>query len=310
MGTPATNVRDWKASLKAVAVGAVTGSVIGLVAFSFLTHRQYPGMGSVMFLFVPIAAGFSIAMVARKPNATTAAAVVSVVSSLLLLIALGAEGMLCAVLAFPIIAAGLFIGIGIGALLRKLVVSRTNNRTTTTGMLLFIAPVLIVAGERIETPMLQHPRTEVVQTTVNVNGSPEHVWREILSIDNIEASKPLLMYVGLPVPQRCTIQGHGVGAKRTCYFNVGYIEETVTAWNPPYYLGLSIDRTNMPGRHWLGFESADYRLELSGNTTWLTRRTTVFSYLRPSWYWRHFERLGVESEHDYILRDVVLRAAR
>ena len=310
MGTPATNVRDWKASLKAVAVGAVTGSVIGLVAFSFLTHRQYPGMGSVMFLFVPIAAGFSIAMVARKPNTTTAAAVLSVVSSLLLLIALGAEGMLCAVLAFPIIAAGLFIGIGIGALLRKLVVSRTNNRTTTTGMLLFIAPVLIVAGERIEAPMLQHPRTEVVQTTVNVNGSPEHVWREILSIDNIEASKPLLMYVGLPVPQRCTIQGHGVGAKRTCYFNVGYIEETVTAWNPPYYLGLSIDRTHMPGRHWLGFESADYRLELSGNTTWLTRRTTVFSYLRPSWYWRRFERLGVESEHDYILRDVVLRAAR
>jgi hypothetical protein len=66
MGTPATNVRDWKASLKAVAVGAVTGSAIGLVAFSFLTHRQYPGMGSVKFLFVPIAAGFSIAMIARS----------------------------------------------------------------------------------------------------------------------------------------------------------------------------------------------------------------------------------------------------
>ena len=156
--------------------------------------------------------------------------------------------------------------------------------------------------------MLERPRTEVVQTTVNVNGSPERVWRAIVSIDNIKASQPFLMHVGLPIPQRCTMQGHGVGAKRTCYFNVGYIEETVTAWNPPYSMGLSIDRTHLPGRHWLGFESADYRLEPSGGTTWLTRRTTVFSYLHPSWYWRTFERLGVESEHAYILRDVVLRA--
>lgn len=299
-----------KASLKAIAVGAVTGTAIGLVAFRFLTLRQHPGMGSVLFLLVPIAAGFSIAMVARKPNTTSAAAVLSVLSSLVLLIALGAEGMLCAVLAFPIIAAGLFIGLGIGVLFRKLVISRFTNQTTTTGMLLLVAPVLIVVGERVETPMLHHPRTEIVQTTVSVNGSPDQVWREIVSIDNINASKSFLMYVGLPIPQRCTLQSQGVGAKRTCYFNVGYIEETITAWNPPYYMGLSIDRTHMPGRHWLGFESADYRLEPFGDITLLTRRTTVFSYLHPSWYWRHFEHLGVESEHAYILRDVVLRATR
>jgi hypothetical protein len=301
---------DWRASLKAIAVGAATGTAIGLLAFHFLTHHEYAGMGAVLFLLVPIAAGFSIAMVARKPDTTTGAAVLSVLISLVLLVALGAEGMLCAVLAFPIIAGGLFIGVGVGVLIRRLVVSRTKNQTTTTGMLLALGPVLIIAGKRIEAPTLQHPRTEVFETTVNVNGSPEQVWREILSIDKIKAHKPFLMYVGLPIPQRCTIQGHGVGAKRTCYFNVGYIEETVTEWNPPYYMGLSINRTHMPGAHWLGFESADYRLKPLGDMTLLTRRTTVFSYLHPSWYWRTFERLGVESEHGYILRDVVLRAAQ
>jgi hypothetical protein len=105
------------------------------------------------------------------------------------------------------------------------------------------------------------------------------------------------------------MQGQGIGAKRTCYFNVGYIEETVTGWDPPYYLGLSIDRTHMPGRHWLGFENAEYRLQADGSRTFLSRTTTISSHLRPAWYWRGFERLGVESEHDYILRDVVLRAA-
>ena len=112
------------------------------------------------------------------------------------------------------------------------------NQARTTGILLFVGPTLIFAGERIERPHLRNARTEVIQTTVEVNDSQEDVWGHILSIDSVEASKPILMYIGLPIPQRCTMQGLGIGAKRTCYFDTGYIGEIVTAWNPPYYLGL------------------------------------------------------------------------
>jgi hypothetical protein len=156
--------------------------------------------------------------------------------------------------------------------------------------------------------MLQGARVEVIQSAVEVAGRPDGVWPRILSIDSIQGSKPFLMYIGLPIPQRCVMQGWGIGAKRTCFFNVGYIEETVTGWNPPYRLGLSIDRTHMPGRHWLGFENAEYRLEPRGQITLLTRTTTISSHLHPSWYWRVFERLGVESEHNYILQDVAIKA--
>lgn len=301
---------NWKASLRATAVGTISGTAIGLIAFFFLTSRQHPFMGEVLFLFVPVAAGFSVVLVARTPDSAAAAsALLSVVCSLVLLVALGKEGVLCALLALPIIGVGLGIGAGIGILARKLLVDRSKNQTTTTGILLLIAPTLIFAGERIERPTLQHSRTEVVQTTVEVSEKPEEVWGRILSIDSVQASKPVLMYLGLPIPQRCIMQGHGIGAKRTCYFNVGYIEETVTGWNPPYYLGLSIDRTHMPGRYWLAFENAEYRLQAKGLRTLLTRTTTISSRLHPAWYWRRFERLGVESEHDYILRDVALRAA-
>lgn len=301
---------NWKASLKATAVGTVSGTAIGLMAFFFLTSHQHPFMGEVLFLLVPVAAGFSVVLVARTSGSATAAATLfSVVCSLVLLVALGREGVLCAFLAFPIIAAGLGIGAGIGILARKLFLDRSKNQTTMTGILLLVGPTLIFAGERVERPILQRSRTEVVQTTVEVNEKPEEAWGRILSIDSVQASKPILMYLGLPIPQRCTMQGHGIGAKRTCYFNVGYIEETVTGWNPPYYLGLSIDRTHMPGRYWLGFENAEYRLQANGPRTLLTRTTTVSSRLHPAWYWRRFERLGVESEHDYILHDAELRAA-
>jgi hypothetical protein len=301
-------VTDWKVSLKAVALGTLSGTAMGLLGFFFLTSNNQ-GMGGTLFLLVPVVAGFTIAMVARRPNIAVAVALLSVLCSLAILIGMGREGTLCAILALPLILGGLAIGVGIGALARKLMGSFSTNSPTTMGVLLLAGPILIVGGDRMERPTLRQPRTEVIQNSVDVNDSPEHVWANILSIDHVQADKPILMYIGLPVPQRCTLQGQGVGAKRTCYFDVGYIEETVTAWNPPYNLGLSIDRTHMPGRHWLGFESAEYKLESMGPVTRLTRTTTVISHLEPVWYWRHFERLGVESEHKYILQDVASRSA-
>jgi hypothetical protein len=294
----------------AVVAGALSGAAIGLLAFFFLTTQEHKGMGSVMFLMVPIVAGFTIALVTRGRNTTAAAGLLAVLACLALLIALGKEGSLCAVLAFPIIVAGLAIGTGRAFLIRRIVLGGSDRHTTTTGALLLLGPILVFTGERLERPTFQHARIEVVSNTVTVNDTPEHVWFNIQSIDNIRAAKPLLMYVGLPVPQRCSMRGQGVGARRTCYFNVGYIEEIVTAWDPPFRMELVIDRTHMPGRHWLGFEKAEYLLERQGDMTVLTRTTTVTSYLHPAWYWRTFERLGVESEHRYILQGVVLRAGQ
>jgi hypothetical protein len=299
---------NWKASILGALAGFAGGTVFGMLAFLFLSKQQGPAMGEALFLLVPVVAGFSITLVARKWDTAAGAGFLSVLVTLVLLIALGKEGVLCALLSLPIIAFGLAIGIGIGMLARKVLATGTKNGTGTTGMLLLIGPILIVVGERIETPTLRQPRTEVIQTAIQVNDPPDRVWGNILSIDNIRASKPMLMYVGLPIPQRCTMQGRGVGAKRTCYFDVGYIEETVTEWSPPSRLGLSIDRTHMPGRHWLGFENAEYLIESQGRGTVVTRRTTVSSYLHPAWYWRPFERLGVEEEHEYILRDLALKA--
>lgn len=115
------------------------------------------------------------------------------------------------------------------------------------------------------------------------------------------------MYLGLPVPVRCTLEGHGVGAKRTCYFDQGHIEESVVEWDPPRRMVLKIDRTEMPGRHWLGFENAMYELHAKGAQTVLTRTTMISSNLAPARYWRTFERMGVRQEHRYIFHDLERR---
>jgi len=39
----------------------------------------------------------------------------------------------------------------------------------------------------------------------------------------------------------------------------------------------------MPGRYWLGFENAEYRLHANGPKTLFTRITTISSHLHPAW---------------------------
>ena len=295
----------WKISLEAILLGLGVGIGFGVLAYIFLMSH-HNGMGGTLFVLVPVAAGFSIAVVARERGEAVATAL-ALTSPLLLLVLLGKEGLLCALLSIPILLVGLGIGLGLGLLVKRRILNHSKHRTTTMGALLLLGPAMVVAGGRVEQPSLAYPRIEVIQDSVTVDAAPGEVWSKILSIDNVEASKPLLMYVGLPIPERCVLRGRGVGAKRTCYFNSGYIEETVTGWDPPYLMALTIDRTHMPGRHWLGFENAEYRLRPSGSSTVLTRTTTISSHLLPRWYWRPFEQLGVESEHRYILQDVVMR---
>ena len=295
----------WKISIEAMLVGIGVGIGFGVLAFIFLMYR-HEGMGETLFILVPVSAGFSIGIMTRRKGEAIATAI-ALTSPLLLLILLGAEGVLCALLAFPILLAAIATGLGIGMTVKTLFLDRAKHQTTTIGALLLVGPMMVIGGNQLEQPSLVHPRIEVIRDSVTVNAPPDRVWKDILSIDNIQASKPFLMYIGLPIPERCVVQRPGVGAKRTCYFNNGYIEETVTGWNRPYSMELTIDRTHMPGRHWLGFENAEYTLQASGNSTVLTRTTTISSHLLPGWYWRPFERLGVKSEHHYILQDVVVK---
>jgi hypothetical protein len=298
---------DWKEIARAVRVGTLVGVGFGLCGFILAKTPATAGMGLVMFFLVPFAAGLAVALVSTLPELAIAATLLATITSLVILIATAKEGLLCAFLAFPLLLAAMLIGALFGSLFRRFFLERSHRRTGTTGLMLGVLPLLILGAHRLECSFLDVARRETVVSTVRVPGELEQAWISIQSIDSIDARKPWLMHFGLPVPRRCTMLGSGIGAKRTCYFETGYIEETVTEWAPPRRMGLRIDRTNMPGRHWLGFETARYELRREGGQTILTRTTVITSHLYPVFYWRPLERLGVESEHEYILRDLVAR---
>lgn len=289
--------------------GSLLGISVGLLGF-FFAREQTRGMGYLMFLLVPVAAGFLIGLFARGRWIVAGSGITAVVVTLGLLIAAGQEGFLCALMASPLLILGVIVGAGFGIVLRPTIAPPNGQSSTTLGMLILATPMLLYMGKQLERPALDRARMEVVLNSVWVDDTIGNTWVDIQSIDSLHGSKPWLMHVGLPIPQRCSMQGSGVGSRRTCYFDKGYIEETVTEWDPPRSLGLIINRTHMPGRHWLEFENASYRLEASGNGTELTRTTVINSRLYPAWYWRPLERWGVASEHNYILQDIAERARK
>ncbi len=113
-------MHDWKDSSRGVLAGAVTGVVFGVGGF-FAT--EIPGthaMGLVVFVLVPLAAGFAITMVSHGLQRVSAAAMLATLVSLAILIATGLETVLCALIAFPLLLAGLLIGVALGYLFLKL----------------------------------------------------------------------------------------------------------------------------------------------------------------------------------------------
>ena len=302
-GDTARKLKSWQGAL----VGLAAGFIFAIFSGVLVKLSGSARMGEVLFILLPLIVGATIALVTPRPLI----AVVLLSSSISLLMCLGflitlhVEGLLCAIIAFPLIFVALTVGVVVGLFVREMV--RPSWGRTTNGFLLLAAPLLIYGGERLEMKTFTEPRTEIVSTTIHVNAAPQQVWANIQSLDKLAGRKPMLMYLGLPIPQRCELRGTAVGSKRTCYFDQGSIEETILEWDPPRRMRLAIDRTNMPGRHWLEFDGAEYILQADRAGTTITRVTTIRSNLRPAWYWARFEKWGVQSEHEYLFSDLAGR---
>lgn len=289
-------------------VGMAAGVIYGMAGFFLLKIPNSQQMGQVFFLMLPFVVGVTIALVTPRGmySALLLAAIPSLLICLVSLVSLHAEGILCAVMAFPLIFVPLALGVALGTLFRKLI--RPFESAKMNAVVLALGPLLLFGGHRFEEKNYPEPRTAIVTTTMHLPAPPEEVWRNIQSLDSLGGRKPFLMHIGLPIPQKCVLQGTSVGSKRICYFDQGSIEESVLEWDPPHKMRLAIDRTNMPGRHWLSFNGAEYDLTADPTGTTITRTTSIRSTLRPAWYWAPFETWGVQSEHRYLFSDLAKRS--
>jgi len=285
--------------LAGIIVGVVTAALFGLGGF-FLIRDDNGSMGGVLFLLLPSVTGFATAIVARRRNIVLASLIIGLLLCSTILLAMGAEGWVCVLMSAPLIAVGLAIGALLGWVFRKSVIDKSRHSGTLTLLALLVLPGFLMGANSAERESRRMLRAQTVTDVRTLNASPQSVWNELKSMDHIDANRPFLMKIGLPVPVSCKTEGEGVGGKRTCYFESGYIEETITEWNPPTSMKFEITASEVPGRPWLTFKDAGYEIKQEQGRTTVTRSTTIVSRLSPAWYWQRLEALGVHTEHGYL----------
>lgn len=283
-------------------VGVVTATAFSLGGFG-LVNDSSGSMGSVLFFMLPFITGMATAIVTGGKELLFASLGIGAIGCTAALIMTGKEGWVCVLMSMPIVAFSMTVGAVFGVLIRKFLLALGVRHL---GMFLTIAvlPFFLIGANKIEEPSRRTPRAETITNTLVIDAPREVVWNQLKTFDHIEGTKGLLMRIGLPVPVSCTMSGEGVGATRTCYFEQGHIAERVVEWSPPSSMKLEITEFDVPGRPWLSFQDASYELTSEGGRTVVTRKTTIVSRLSPAWYWRPLEKIGVETEHEYLFEEM------
>lgn len=292
--------------LKALLIGTGVAVAFGLGGF-FLVRDEIGAMGVVLFVLLPFATGFATALVIRGSKLIIGALLMGAIICTAALIATKMEGWVCVLMSAPLIAVGLTLGAIVGAFIRRSLDRKNQPTRVITTLLLFFVPLFLMGANGVEEKTRRTPRELTVESRLVVNASVEAAWQQLKSIDKVSGNKGLLMKIGLPVPVSCTMEGEGVGAKRTCYFEEGQIEERVTEWKPPRSMKFVITNFDVPGRPWLSFKDASYDIIQENGQTVIIRRTTIISNLSPVFYWRPLEKLGVETEHEYLFQELKRR---
>ena len=278
------------------------------IAFLFLGLAD---LSWILFILLTIVLGISIGVLPNKKH-TIWGAIIATVITLIGMYIPGLSGLLCIVMALPIIVPLIYLGYIIVHLTKRYKEIKSTENLSV--LLIPLLPFLIAA------PTEHYIKTEkevVISVTTEqiFDYSPEQVYDAIKSVDTLDAEKPFLMYFDLPIPTKCILEKEEIGGLRTCYFDPGNlsnadfgggtITERITELERGKILKMDVIDYTLIGRNWLGFKEAIYHFEkTNANKCKMTRVTTYTSVLTPRFYWEPLEKLGIQQEHEFVFRNL------
>jgi hypothetical protein len=263
-----------------------------------LTLLGWADLGMAFFFFLPLAVGISSGLLPDLKEA-----IIGTISSLfifsLFLVVTKAEGIICVIMALPILLLAMWIGWLIGRAIRS---KKGEVHLKST-----IAPVFIFLIVNILEIFSGNPSVpSSASTSIVLNATPESVYNSIIEVDTVDVETNFLQKIGLPTPRKCVLSEAKVGGTRLCEFEEGLILETIKEITPNKYLRMEVTECKLDReRHWLKFNEDIYNIESVDNRqTKITRTTTYSSTLKPRLYWELMEGLTIKTEHDFVFRNL------
>ncbi|MBC3787451.1 polyketide cyclase [Spirosoma utsteinense] len=275
-----------------------------IISLTFLTlgflllHYELIGYGVSFFVFLPFILGYILAKGTVKKFGLYGF-IFSLATFFILLFAGGLEGMVCILMALPLVIIAFILGYGIKRLIEN-GKSKTDKDNIVKSSIL---PLFLFLGFGFLEKELTKNDKEIisVKTEMIIPYSTTEVYETIKSVDTLIADKPFLMKLDLPIPNKCILEKEEVGGLRTCYFSGGTITERITELKKAKVLRMDVIDYKLTGRKWLGFKEAIYYFDKVGqDSSKITRITTYTSVLTPRFYWQPLEKIGISQEHDYV----------
>lgn len=171
----------------------------------------------------------------RTLNATFWHATFVVLIAMGAMLLLAMEGVICLVMALPLMLPLVLIGsvLGRSIALRSRDVPEQQQRGLA-GALVFL-PLLGLLETR-----LPEPSERMVETSVLVDATPQAVWDTVIAFPPIDSPEPWYFRLGIASPQSARLVGEGVGAVRYCVFTTGEFVEPITVWDEPRRLAFDV----------------------------------------------------------------------
>ncbi|MCW3123009.1 MAG: hypothetical protein JWQ38_2501 [Flavipsychrobacter sp.] len=222
------------------------------------------------------------------------------------------EGVICMIMAAPI---GLFftwIGFLIGYAIIKSTISNSAPLVIVT---LFVSVPAFMAFENKDT---NKETLKSVVTSVEINASPEVVWKNVVEFPELKAPEELIFKSGIAYPINAKIQGEGIGAIRYCNFSTGSFVEPITVWDKPNLLRFSVAAQPEPMKelslydihpnhlhgYWVSKQGQFKLTRLPNGHTLLEGTTWYENRIRPDIYWSVWSNFIVHKIHSRVLAHI------
>lgn len=221
-------------------IQAMVTTVLPAIGIAWLSifHLQSYGWG--LFIGVPFAVGMSAAYIYGKNEVRTfgECVVAAMVATTLLGLAMfffAWEGMVCLLMASPIVYTLAFMGAVLGYHIQKNRL-RAQDQILISVALLLAMPTLIGAefSANAEPPLIG------VKSFVEIPAPPAVVWRNVVAFPKLEPPSDWLFHLGIAYPIGATINGAGAGAVRKCNFSTGAFIEPIKVWDEPRLLKFGV----------------------------------------------------------------------
>lgn len=311
------NTRSFKFNQKFVTVGLTSILCWG---FAFLATNIFRNYTFGLFIWLPFVLGATSTLLYGYNKAIGRKALFNNSLLTLLIFCLGMltfawEGLICMVMALPI---GLFFT-WLGHWVGYQILKNKINGSSTTIILLFLSVPSLMAFENLQG---DNENLRSVTTSVEINASPEKVWKNVIAFPQLKEPTEFIFKTGIAYPINATIKGLGVGAVRYCNFSTGSFVEPITVWNEPKLLKFSVDEqpesmkelsfynihpTHLHG-YWISKKGQFKLTQLSNGHTLIEGTTWYVNKIKPGFYWTIWSDYIVRKIHYRVLEHIKVQA--